>query len=134
MKEAGPRQHRIRKREEILFELLNSSLAQLGPERSDAHRDSFEANGVLCTKTGQIRQATALYYTIPALGKYNITSHWRRVSMPHHFANTKSWRHLLLGTSLLPNCTDFLSATLFEMLPILRAMEAIDSQDFSRKW
>ena len=34
--------------------------------------------------------------------------------MLHHFANTESWRPLLLGASLLPNCTGFLSATLFE--------------------
>ena len=66
----------------------------------------------------QIKQATALYYTIPALGKYNTTSHWRRVSMLNHFTNTKSWRHLLLGASLLSDCTDFLSATLFERVPI----------------
>ena len=42
---------------------------------------------MLCTKSGPIRQATALYYTIPALGKYNTTSHWRRVSILHHFAS-----------------------------------------------
>jgi len=34
MKEAGTRHHRIRKREKVLFDLLNSSLAQLGPERN----------------------------------------------------------------------------------------------------
>ena len=47
MKRSGTRQHRIWKREEILFELLNSSLA-LGQERSDSHRDSFEGSGAVC--------------------------------------------------------------------------------------
>jgi len=50
------------------------------------------------------------------------------------FREHESWWHLLLGAGLSPNCTDFLSATLFGRVPILRAMEAIDSQDFSRKW
>ncbi len=54
----------------------------------------------------------------PAFGKYNVTSQWPRVSMLHHFANTKSWRHLLLEASLVPNCTDFLRATLFERVPV----------------
>jgi len=47
------------------FRVAEFLTCSIRPERSDAHRDSFEANGVLCTKTGPIRQATALYYTIP---------------------------------------------------------------------
>jgi hypothetical protein len=39
--------------------------------------------------------------------------------MLHHFANTKSWRHFAVGgQAALPNCTDFLSAMLFERVPI----------------
>ena len=115
MKKAGTLQRRIRKREKILFELLNSSLAQLGPERSDTQRDSFEASGVLCTKAWKIRQATALYYTIPAFGKYNSTSHW---GVCQCFTISKSWRHLLFGGRPFDKLYRFLSATLFERVPI----------------
>ena len=77
MKEPGTRQHRIRKGEEILLELLNPSLTQLGAERLDAHQDHLEASGAVGTNMYHIRQATALYCTIPAFGNYNITFHWR---------------------------------------------------------
>jgi len=128
MKEAGTRQHRIRKREKVLFELLNSSLAQLGPERSDAHQDSFEANGVLRTNTGQIRQATALYYTIPALGKYYTTPHWRSVSIRQYEKYEKLAAFAVRGKPFA-RLYRFFERHAFREDAHLRAMEAIDSSN-----
>jgi hypothetical protein len=127
MKEAGTWQPQKPEARRNSFELLNSSLAQLGPERSDAHRDSFEANGALCTKTDQIRQATALYYTIPRFWEARHYLSLAACVNASPFRQHEKLAAFAVGGKPFAKLYRFFERHAFREGAHLRAMEAIDS-------
>jgi hypothetical protein len=116
------------------FRVAEFFTCSIRPERSDAHRDSFEANGVLCTKTGQIRQATALYYTNPRFGEVQHYVVLASCVNASPFREHEKLAAFAVGDKPFAKLYRFFKRHAFREGAHLRAMEAIDSQDFSRKW
>ena len=134
MKEAGTRQHGIRKREKVLFELLNSSLAQLRPERSDTQRDSFEAKGTLSRRLLKLDKLPPSTTQSPLLGSTTVPLTDACVN-DTRFRRHEKMAAFAVGGRPFDKLYRFLERDAFREGGHLRAMEAIDSSnDFSRKW
>ena len=123
-----------RKREEILFELLNSSLAQLGPERSNARRDSFEANGALCTKLIKLDKLPPSTTQSPSFWEVLTLLLTGAYVKCFTISPTRKAGGICCWGQAFCELYRFLSATLFERVPRYGPWKQSTAERLSRKW